>query len=144
MKEQLSVVIPSRNGFPILKKYLPAILREAAAVPAEVIVVDDCSDDGTSERLPALFPEVTVLKRTGNPGFCHAVNLGMSTAGGSFLMLLNNDTVPSKGSFRRLVEELEQSEGNVAVVVPSIIRPDGSDDGSFPWAFMLWLVYDRD
>jgi GT2 family glycosyltransferase len=140
VKKQLSVVIPSRNGLPILKKYLPAILREAAAVPAEVIVVDDCSDDGTSERLPSLFPEVTVLKRTGRPGFCHAVNLGMSRAEGNSLMLLNNDTVPSKGSFRTLVEELDQSGDNIAVVVPSINRPDGSDDGSYRWAFRRGLA----
>jgi GT2 family glycosyltransferase len=140
MSKKLSVVIPSRNGLSILRKYLPVILREAAAVQAEVIVVDDCSDDGTSEKLPAMYAEVTVLKRTGTPGFCHAVNLGMSTAAGSYLMLLNNDTVPSENSFRRLLEELEQSEGNVAVVVPSIIRPDGSDDGSFRWAFSRGLA----
>ncbi|GEM_PF-2188857 len=140
MKNQLSVVIPSRNGISILKKHLPVILQEAASAKAEVIVVDDCSEDGTAERLPALFREITVLKRTGNPGFCHAVNLGMYTAAGSYLMLLNNDTVPSKGSFSRLVEELEQSEEDVAVVVPSIFRPDGSDDGNYRWAFSRGLA----
>jgi GT2 family glycosyltransferase len=140
MNNKLSVVIPSRNGFSILKKYLPVILLEAASVQAEVIVVDDCSDDGTSENLSLLFPEVTLLKRTGNPGFCHAVNLGMSMAEGSYLMLLNNDTIPSENSFRRLIEELEQAEEDVAVVVPSIIRPDGSDDGGYRWAFVRGLA----
>ncbi len=138
--KNLSVVIPSRNGLHILKEFLPAILRETMRAEGEVIVVDDCSEDNTSTEIPTLFPEVRTLSRKQNPGFCHAVNLGMSGARGRYLMLLNNDTVPAENSFSELVSALDESKKNVAVAVPSIIRPDGSDDSSYRWAFIHGLA----
>ncbi|MCK5785414.1 MAG: glycosyltransferase family 2 protein [Candidatus Sabulitectum sp.] len=132
---KLSVIIPSRNGLHILKKFLPAIIRETERAGGQVTVVDDCSGDGTADEIQILFPEVTLLSRRTEPGFCHAVNLGMDKSHSNYIMLLNNDTIPEEGSFRKLVEALEQSEENVAVAVPSIVRPDGSDDSSYRWAF---------
>jgi GT2 family glycosyltransferase len=137
---KLSVVVPSRNGMALLEKFLPAILRESFRAGGEVTVVDDCSTDNTRTGMAAHFPDVTVLSRTETPGFCHAVNLGMSRAQGEYLLLLNNDTVPGENSFRNLVLELEKSTKNVAAVVPGIIRPDGSDDGSYRWAFHRGLA----
>ena len=138
--KNLSVVIPSRNGLEILKKYLPEILDETLKAQGEVIVVDDCSEDDTCIEIAELFPDVTVLARKQNPGFCHAVNLGMSAAEGRFLLILNNDTIPEKEAFGKLVLALENSDENVAVAVPSIIRPDGSDDGSYRWIFRHGLA----
>ncbi len=138
--KKLSVIVPSRNGLLILKKFLPAIIHETQRVQGEVIVVDDCSTDSTSSEIPEQFPEVTLLLRKQNPGFCHAVNLGMSRSTGSYLMLLNNDTIPEENAFEKLVFALEESEENIAVVVPSITRPDGSDDSSFRWAFRHGLA----
>lgn len=139
-KNNLSVVIPSRNGLSILKEFLPAIVREALRANGEVIVVDDCSTDNSSAELPSLFPEVTFIKREHDPGFCHAVNLGMSKAEGKFLLLLNNDTIPEADSFIKLVSELNQTETNVAVAVPAIPRPDKSDDSCYQWKFIKGLA----
>lgn len=138
--KKLSVIVPSRNGLLILKKYLPVILRETLRVHGELIIVDDCSEDNTATEISTLFPEVIILSRKQNPGFCYSVNLGMSQAGGRYLMLLNNDTIPAGNSFSRLVSALDESEKNVAVAVPSIIRPDGSDDSSYRWAFLHGLA----
>ncbi len=138
--KKLSVIIPSRNGLAILKEFLPVILQETVAAQGEVIVVDDCSDDNTSSEVLQLFPEVVLITRKSNPGFCHAVNLGMSRAHSNYVMLLNNDTIPSKDSFSKLVARLDQSEAKTAVVVPSIIRPDGSDDSSYKWTYKHGLA----
>jgi len=137
---KLSVVVPSRNGLAILKEFLPAIIREAGKAGGEVLVVDDCSSDNTSNEVLSLFPGITFLSRRSDPGFCHAVNLGMSKAKGSYLMLLNNDTIPEKDAFVKLVSVLDESRSNVAVAVPSIIRPDGSDDSCYRWGFVHGLA----
>ncbi len=137
---KLSVVVPSRNGLAILKEFLPAIIRETREAGGEVLVVDDCSTDNTSHEVRFLFPGITLLSRKTNPGFCHAVNLGMSKASGSYLMLLNNDTIPEKNAFVKLVSFLDGSPPDVAVAVPSIIRPDGSDDSRYRWAFIHGLA----
>ena len=127
----LSVVIPSRNGRELLKNYLPAILRETADCNGELILVDDCSTDGTIEYLRVEHPSVKVIERTDKPAFCRAVNLGMKRASGSFLLLLNNDTIPGMGSFKALLQRLRSADELTAVALPSIPRPDGTDDSLF-------------
>lgn len=139
-KYKLSVIIPSKDGLEILLKYLPKISNEVIRAGGELIVVDDCSTDGTAIKISELFPEARVIRRSGKPGFCYAVNLGMKKAVGKYLMLLNNDTIPSDNAFLDLVEELEKSEENVAVVVPTILRPDNSDDSRYCWDFTHGLA----
>lgn len=136
----LSVIVPSRNGREILRRFLPGILRETEECSGELMVVDDCSTDGTTEFLKEEFPGARVIRRTGEPGFCRGVNLGMARASGNFLLLLNNDTSPEPGSFQGLLEALEDSPDETAAAVPSIPRPDGSDDSLFKWAFKRGLA----
>lgn len=137
---ELSVVIPSKNGAEILQKYLAAIVEEVQTAGGELIVVDDCSVDDTREVISAKFPSVKFVERTGEPAFCRAVNLGMRIASGKYLLLLNNDTVPERGSFAALLDSLKKTDNTVAVAVPSIPRPDGSDDSSFRWLFRKGLA----
>ena len=128
---RLSVVIPSRNGREILGRYLHAIQRETADCGGELLVVDDCSTDGTSDYLRVEHPSVKIIERTDEPAFCRAVNLGMAKSSGSYLLLLNNDTIPEKGSFKALLRKLQNADELTAVAVPSIPRPDGTDDSLF-------------
>ena len=137
---ELSVVIPSKNGAGILQKYLAAIIEEAQNAGGELIVVDDCSEDDTLERISKNFPFAKLIERTGEPAFCRAVNLGMRLASGKYLLLLNNDTVPEKGSFSALLDSLKKTNDSIAVSVPSIPRPDGSDDSAFRWLFRRGLA----
>ncbi|PIE51730.1 hypothetical protein CSA37_05035 [Candidatus Fermentibacteria bacterium] len=137
---KFSVVIPSRNGLSILRRFLPGIISETEQAGGLVIVVDDCSSDGTSAAVEKEFPSVRILERKGSPAFCSAVNLGMSNAEGDYLMLLNNDTSPEPGSFSMLLKRLQESEREVAAAVPSIPRPDGTDDSLFRWGFRRGLA----
>ena len=54
----VSFVIPSYNSRSLLEKYLPSVLEEARRSGSEVVVVDDCSTDGTAAFLGERFPEV--------------------------------------------------------------------------------------
>jgi glycosyltransferase involved in cell wall biosynthesis len=53
---RLSVVIPVYNERQTLGAVLVAVARALPGVPKDVIVVDDCSTDGTREWLKANFP----------------------------------------------------------------------------------------
>lgn len=138
MKRTMSVVIPSRNGLHFLRRQLPVLLEDERL---EVVVVDDCSSDNSSDTLRKAFPGLKVLTRVENPGFCHAVNTGMEAASTDFLMLLNNDVTPEPGCFEGMARLLSSAPSTVAVAVPRITRPDGTDDGAMEWGFRRGLAF---
>ena len=126
----LSVVIPSRNGAALLRRYLPPVLRESRGL-GEVVVVDDGSTDDTGQVLSEFdYRNLRRVSRAGGPnGFCYTVNRGMEEAEGDLLLLLNNDVEPERGAFRALVRAAEQADERTYALVPSIVRPDGTEEG---------------
>ncbi len=125
----LSVVIPSRNGARLLRRFLPEVLAELGDM-GEVVVVDDGSSDDTAAALrEAGDSRVRAFVRSGPNGFCYAVNLGMREARGRLLLLLNNDVEPAPGALRAMAEAGGRAPPDVCAVVPRILRPDGSDEG---------------
>lgn len=100
----ISVVVPSRNGRELLGCLLPGLLRELAGRRAEIIVVDNGSDDGTEEFLRAAYPEVRIETSAQPLSFARAVNRGIRLAKYSHVCLLNNDMIVQPGFFEPLVE----------------------------------------
>jgi GT2 family glycosyltransferase/glycosyltransferase involved in cell wall biosynthesis len=86
----ISLVIPSRNGRELLAAQLPGIIRELPS-PAEIIVVDNGSDDGTAYWLNTTWPQVKVAVSEQPLSFAAAVNRGIARARCSRICLLNND-----------------------------------------------------
>jgi GT2 family glycosyltransferase len=87
----ISVVIPSRNGKGLLEAQMPDIWRQLAGHSAEVIVVDNGSDDGTAQWLASNWPKVQADVSPKPLGFAGAVNRGIERARYSHVCLLNND-----------------------------------------------------
>jgi GT2 family glycosyltransferase len=89
----LSVVIPNYNG----ARVLPSCLRALAAQdtpPAEVVVVDDGSSDGSADRAAVDYPGARVLRLQRNGGFAGAANAGVRAAAGPIVAVLNSDARP--------------------------------------------------
>ncbi|MFV1979550.1 MAG: glycosyltransferase, partial [Rhodothermia bacterium] len=80
----------------------------------EVIVVDNASDDGTPELLQEFarsVPNIRVILNDKNLGFAAANNQGLRIAEGQFLILLNNDTVVTRGWLSGLIRHLVKNPG---------------------------------
>lgn len=107
----ISVIIPSRNGKPLLEAQLPGIARELEAFPAEIIVVDNGSGDGTAQWLRAMWPQVLFEVSREPLSFARAVNLGIGRARYSHICLLNNDMLLEPGFFGALVGAFERVPG---------------------------------
>ncbi|HUK15624.1 MAG TPA: glycosyltransferase [Bryobacteraceae bacterium] len=97
----LSVVIPSRNGKDLLQAQLPGIMRDLPAA-AEVIVVDNGSDDGTAAWLATEWPDILVEVSPQPLGFARAINRGLARARFARVCLLNNDMLLDPGFFAAL------------------------------------------
>jgi GT2 family glycosyltransferase/glycosyltransferase involved in cell wall biosynthesis len=103
----ISLVIPSRNGKELLAAQLPGIVRELPS-PAEIIVVDNGSDDGTADWLHMFWPQVKLELSPTPLSFAEAVNRGIARSQCSHVCLLNNDMVLGHGFFTALTEAFDR------------------------------------
>ena len=95
----VSVVVPTKDRWPVFSRAaLPAVL-EQQGVDVELVVVDDGSSDGTSERLADLRdPRVHVVRHETARGVAAARNAGIAAARGRWISFLDDDDLwaPSK------------------------------------------------
>lgn len=75
----------------------------------EIIVVDNCSTDGTIEAIESEFPEVKLIKMFKNIGI-EAYNIGFKNAKGKYIVILDDDSFPQKNAVKRMVEKFEKDE----------------------------------
>lgn len=92
----LSVVIPAHNEADGITPTLQALATQlrAAAIPFELVVVDDHSTDGTDAVLAGLRAEIPELRRVENPragGFGHAVLAGLEAFSGDAVCIVMAD-----------------------------------------------------
>ena len=84
----VTVIIPNWNRRALLARALESVRGQTCA-PAEILVVDGGSTDGSAELAAAWGVRVIRLAR--NEGFCRAVNAGIREARTEWVAVLNND-----------------------------------------------------
>jgi GT2 family glycosyltransferase len=122
----VAVIIPNWNG----RRWLPACLGAIAGQtqpPAEVIVVDNGSDDGSLEYMNAEHPEVGVIQLGRNTGFAHAANCGIAAATSPLVALINADVVIGRDWIERSVHALSCGE-RTAAVATKMLQLDNPDE----------------
>jgi glycosyltransferase involved in cell wall biosynthesis len=108
---EVSIVIPSHNRWPLLRRTLAGALAQEG-VDHEVIVVDDGSSDGTSERLAALRePRLRAFRHERGRGVAHARNRGLAEARGEWVAFLDDDDLWAPGKLR---SQLDAARGRDA------------------------------
>ena len=112
-------------------------LRQSS-IPVQTIVVDNASNDGTSEYIKEHFPEIYLIDSHENIGFGRANNLAMRYALDNrcdYVFLLNQDTWVEPDSIENLIN-LHKQFPFYGVLSPMHIRADGKslyiqiEDGS--------------
>jgi GT2 family glycosyltransferase len=121
----LSVIIASYNTKDLLRECVRSIYDTTQGISFEVIVVDDCSTDGSAEMVSELFPAARVIRNATNLRYARANNAGLAVAGGRYGLLLNSDVVVRPGAFEALVAFMDEHP-DAAAAGPKLINPDGS------------------
>jgi glycosyltransferase involved in cell wall biosynthesis len=85
----ISVIIPTHNRAQVLPRALDSVLAQTLA-PAEIIVVDDGSTDGTRELMAEQYPQCIYLEQP-NSGVSSARNRGIEAARGEWIAFLDSD-----------------------------------------------------
>jgi len=111
----VAVVVVNWNSGALLDRCLASVLAQEPA-PAEVLVVDNASTDGSAGALP---PGVRLLRRAGNGGFAAAVNDGVRATAAPAVLVLNPDTQLLPGCLAAAAARLsaEPDLGSVALRV---------------------------
>jgi len=109
----LSVVIPVFNEETTLRE----IVRQVQAVPIdkEILIVDDCSTDGTREQLKELEtePNIRVFYHEYNHGKGAALRTGFIEACGQYVLIQDADLEYDPQDYTQLLEPLEAGEADV-------------------------------
>lgn len=120
---KLSVIIVNYNVRYFLAHCLASVYSAIQGMEAEVIVVDNCSCDGSLDYLEEKFPQVQFIANTVNTGFAKANNLALSRAKGTFVLYLNPDTLVSENAIKSC---LAFFESNSTVGALGVKMVDGS------------------
>ena len=98
------VVIVTYNAMQWVEKCLDSV--RVSSVKADVLVVDNCSTDGTRECIKSDYPDVELLESGSNLGFGAANNIGLRRAvekDYKFVYLLNQDAWLEKHTLKTLI-----------------------------------------
>lgn len=138
----ISIVLVFFNQAHLSLLCLQSILDQAD-VTYEVVVVDNNSTDDTAKLLERLN-NVTVIRNTDNAGFVKAVNQGVASCRGEYVLILNNDAMLEPKTLSSALTIFE-SEDKVGAVGAKIKLLDGSlqEAGSIIWNDGACLGYGR-
>lgn len=124
MALKLSVIIVNYNVKYYLDQCIRSVLRafEEMNTPAEIIVVDNHSADGSvdylEQRYPQkLFPMVRFVRSAHNLGFARANNIAIRQSKGEYVLLLNPDTIVGEDALKASVDFMDAHEDAGAVGV---------------------------
>jgi len=87
----LSIIIVAWKVKEKLDANLQALFASQGNFSYEVCVVDNNSDDGTTEMIKEDFPQVKLIANLDNLGFAKANNQAIGQAKGDYILLLNPD-----------------------------------------------------
>lgn len=106
----VSVVVLTYNNLHLTQACLASLVAESDYARLEIIVVDNASTDGTPQWLRtwhAANPSAKVILNDTNLGFAAGNNVGLAAATGDYLVILNNDTVVTRGWALTLLRHLQ-------------------------------------
>ncbi len=119
----ISIIIVNYNGKDQTCACLQSLRSVSPTLEYEVILVDNCSTDGSVELFRQRYPDVTILAQKSNEGFGRANNIGARAARGEYLFFINNDTMFLHDIVTPLREFMENHE-SAGVAAPMLLNPD--------------------
>lgn len=122
----VSIIIPCKNEVNNLKWTVDSILKSKNSLCFEIIVIDDASNDGSTEFLEANFDlyKNIVLIKTSGIGIANARNKGAEHANGKYLFFCDAHIKVPNGWLDDLINTLQSSKAHlVAPAIEDIKNP---------------------
>lgn len=122
----VSFVIAAYNSEDTLKRAIDSALAQEA-VTVEVIVVDDCSTDGTADLVRRYSdPRVRLILQARNGGPGAARNAGIAAASGRWIATLDSDDAVMPHRLACMIARAEAAGAQIVVDNLDVVSMDGS------------------
>ncbi len=121
----LSIIIVNYNVKEFLQNLIDSIYKAAKNYSFEIIIVDNCSTDGSQDYIQNKFPDVNLILNQKNLGFSKANNIGLKQAKGKYLLLLNPDTLLSEDTISTMLNFFSNTP-DAGLAGCKILNPDGT------------------
>src|SRR5512137_2595158 len=121
----VSLVVVNYNGRKYLKSCFSRLLKLTYPRDSlELIMVDNCSDDGSAASVKKEFPGVKVLRSDVN-NYARANNLGLKKAKGDYIGFINNDVEVNRDWLAELMKVMTKDE-RAGMAGGKLLLPDGT------------------
>ena len=136
---QVSVVIPTYNRKDKLVRLIRSLL-DSDISPLELIVVDDCSTDGTHEIIKKQFPHIRYIRHDAPTLVAKSINDGILASSADIVFVVDDDNVVEPNTITKLLSVF-QNEPNVAVTCP--VTCYLSEPDTIMYAGITFSMYSR-
>lgn len=104
----VSIVLPVYNGENYLAQAIESLLNQSLQ-DFELIVINDCSTDGTEEVIHSFAdPRIVYAKNERNMHLIPTLNKGLSLAKGKYIARMDHDDIALPDRLKKQVEHLEK------------------------------------
>ena len=114
-----AVAILNWNGFSLLNKFLPSVIKNTPN-NVDIYIIDNGSTDNSVNFIKTNFPSVKIINLNDNYGFAKGYNLGIKKINADIICLLNNDVEVTSNWIDPIIK-LFKSEKNTAIIQPKLL-----------------------
>lgn len=125
---KVGFVVLGYGNFPMFAECVDWLMKIDDFGQCEIVLVDNCSPDGTGDKLKAKtagIKNITVLKNSENQGFAKGNNLGYQYARNVLhcetVVVMNSDVFIKDPSFYNILVHLVEQNKDVSIIAPDIL-----------------------
>jgi len=119
----LSAIIVNYNTRSEVINCIQSILRNNRSKDFELIIIDNGSTDGSAEAIGSEFSDISLIKNSRNVGFSKAVNQGIQSAQGKYILFLNSDIVVERPIFQEIISYMGNN-ADIGIMGGKLVYPN--------------------
>lgn len=127
IRTTVSVIIPAYNAAAYIEQAIRSVMAQTYT-DWELLVIDDCSTDGTyaiAQRLAAEEPRIRLIRNEKNSGVAATRNYGLELCGGAYVAFLDSDDVWHPDKLACQIQKAQQEQAALVYTSYAIVDAQG-------------------
>ncbi len=137
---KISVIVPLYNAEKYIAQCLESLINQTFKEDYEILVIDDCSTDGSFEIVKSFVKKsnglIRLIKRKWNSGTAAIPrNMGIRLARGKYVAFIDNDDMFTPNALKDMYEAAEKTQADIVHAEKWLIPKDKSGEINKDTAF---------